>query len=78
YRRGKDADNPNGIVPKLYDGYFNPIVTFKEHTDAKEQVMVADMSGDSRDELIVYNLTGELAVYIYSNGTSNLKEHITG
>lgn len=78
YRRGIDADNPNGIVPKLYDGYFNPIVTFKEHTDAKEQVMVADMSGDSRDELIVYNLTGELAVYIYSNGTSNLREHITG
>lgn len=78
YRRGKDADNPNGIVPKLYDGYFNPIVTFNQHTDAKEQVMVADMSGDSRDELIVYNLTGELAVYIYSNGTSNLKEHITG
>jgi hypothetical protein len=78
YRRGKDADNPNGIVPKLYDGYFNPIVTFNEHTDAKEQVMVADMSGDSRDELLVYNLTGELAVYIYSNGTSNLKDHITG
>lgn len=78
YRRGIDADNPNGIVPKLYDGYFNPIVTFNEHTDAKEQVMVADMSGDSRDELIVYNLTGELAVYIYSNGTSNLREHITG
>lgn len=78
YRRGKDAENPNGIVPKLYDGYFNPIVTFNEHTDAKEQVMVADMSGDSRDELLVYNLTGELTVSIYSNGTSNLKEHITG
>ncbi len=78
YRRGKDADNPNGIVPKLYDGYFNPIVTFNGHTDAKEQVMVADMAGDSRDELIVYNLTGDLSAYIYSNGTSNLKEHITG
>lgn len=78
YRRGKDADNPNGIVPKLYDGYFNPIVTFNEHTDSKEQVMVADMAGDSRDELIVYNLTGELAVNIYSNSTSNLKEHMTG
>jgi hypothetical protein len=78
YRRGVDADNPNGIVPKLYDGYFNPIVTFDQHTDAKEQVMVADMAGDSRDELIVYNLTGELAVFIYSNGTSNLREHISG
>ncbi|MFS0636212.1 PxKF domain-containing protein [Mesobacillus foraminis] len=78
YRRGKDADNPNGIVPKLYDGYFNPIVTFDQHTDAKEQVMVADVSGDSRDELLVYNLTGDLSVSIYSNGTSNLKEHITG
>lgn len=78
YRRGKDADNPNGVVPKLYDGYFNPIVTFDNHTDAKEQVMVADMCGDSRDELLVYNLTGELAVFIYSNGTSNLKEHING
>lgn len=78
YRRGKDADNSNGIVPKLYDGYFNPIVIFNGHTDAKEQVMVADMAGDSRDELIVYNLTGELAVYFYSNGISNLKEHITG
>ncbi|WP_077619362.1 PxKF domain-containing protein [Bacillus sinesaloumensis] len=78
YRRGVDAENPNGVVPKLYDGYFNPIVTFNEHTDSKEQVMVADLVGDSRDELIVYNLTGELAVYIYSNGTSDLKEHITG
>jgi hypothetical protein len=78
YRRGVDTDNPNGIVPKLYDGYFNPIVTFDKHTDAKEQVMVADMAGDSRDELLVYNLTGELAVSIYSNGTSNLREHITG
>ncbi|WP_462412897.1 PxKF domain-containing protein [Neobacillus sp. Marseille-QA0830] len=78
YRRGKDADHPNGVVPKLYDGYFNPIVTFDGHTDAKEQVMVADMAGDSRDELIVYNLTGDLSAYIYSNGTSNLKEHITG
>lgn len=78
YRRGVDAENPNGVVPKLYDGYFNPIVTFNGHTDAKEQVMVADMAGDSRDELIVYNLTGELSVSIYSNGTSNLKEHITG
>jgi hypothetical protein len=78
YRRGVDADNPNGIVPKLYDGYFNPIVTFDQHTDAKEQVMVADMAGDSRDELIVYNLTGELAVFIYSNGASNLREHISG
>jgi fibronectin type 3 domain-containing protein len=78
YRRGVDADNPNGVVPKLYDGYFNPIVTFDKHTDAKEQVMVADMAGDSRDELIVYNLTGDLSVSIYSNGTSNLKEHITG
>jgi|GEM_PF-1359159 len=78
YRRGKDADNPDGVVPKLYDGYFNPIVTFNEHTDSKEQVMVADMAGDSRDELIVYNLTGDLTVSIYSNGTSNLKEHITG
>ncbi|WP_052352897.1 rhamnogalacturonan lyase family protein [Neobacillus dielmonensis] len=78
YRRGKDADHPNGVVPKLYDGYFNPIVTFDGHTDAKEQVMVADMAGDSRDELIVYNLTGDLSAYVYSNGPSNLKEHITG
>ena len=78
YRRGKDADNPQGVVPKLYDGFFNPIVVFEGHTDAREQVMVADMCGDSRDELIIYNLTGELAVFIYSNGSSTLREHITG
>lgn len=78
YRRGKDADHPDGVVPKLYDGFFNPIVTFEGHIDAKEQVMVADMCGDSRDELLIYNLTGELAVFIYSNGPSNLRESISG
>mgnify|MGYP000948650467 CR=1 FL=1 len=78
YRRGRDQDNPDGVVPKLYDGFFNPIVIFNGHTDAREQVMVADMCGDSRDELLIYNLTGELAVFVYSNGPSTLREHITG
>lgn len=58
--------------PTLYDGNFNVVATFPEKNSL---FMVADLCGDSRQEVVAYTDT---YAHIYATGPCALDSHVTG
>lgn len=65
YRRG------GGVNPTLYDGYFNPVVTFP----VEGYVVHADLFGEDKEAVIIY--TNDTA-YIFSGSEKDLSSKPSG
>jgi fibronectin type 3 domain-containing protein len=69
FKRGSVNGVP--ILPRLHDGFMNPIAEFP----VDGNVMLADLGGDSKEEVLVYTAT---TAYIYANGPCDLASSIIG
>ena len=67
-----DATEKNKL-PAIYDGYFN---TLFELPGQDARFMVANLVGDSRDEIVGYTDAGD--IWIYANGYAPLDSLVTG
>jgi FG-GAP-like repeat len=70
YRRNGASDGSGGTGTYLYDGYDNVVASFPyTGTSAQNFAQHADLCGDSKEEVIVYD---ETTVWIFANGGCDL------
>ena len=63
----------NNWLPSIYDGYFNVLF---ELPGQDARFMVANLVGDSRDEIVGYTDQGD--IWIYANGEAPMDSLVTG
>jgi len=74
-----DSDNPNGSVAILLgngDGTFQPAVNYNSGGQSALSVVIADLNGDAKQDVVVLNASGTLGV-LRGNGDGTFQPVVT-